>query len=330
MATFSTELAMSDSLGVPKPNHQQYSYRLPTPPRIIIPPPTPSSGMPGLTLADATTAEDVDMSFLRGMALDDIVQKNTLLEWVYEHRRQAQMVLPWLYLGPMVAARDQAFLAREGITMALGIRARENSMNGALRAAGDVCAQVATVEAPTYQALIGKLAGITKLINTHVARVRQISIEQTGQPSFGKVLIFCESGNEMSAVVAVAYLMETLSDFDYIKAMQVCQAQRFCANFDDTSKNILRAYWDIIQARRTVAKVTAQASGVSFHAGQGAAYLQPSFAAKSKRSIEDTHDDNEDYDMGGDVDFSDALRFQGRDTTPFQDHHRMYNGSGDM
>jgi hypothetical protein len=323
MATFSNEPPMSDSLGVPKPNHQQYSYRLPTPPRIIIPPPTLSSGMPGLILGDAP-AQDVDMSFLRDLALDDIVQKNTLLEWVYEHRRQAQMVLPWLYLGPMLAARDKAFLAREGITLAIGVRARENSMNGAIRAASEVCAEVTTVEAPTYQALIGKLADITKTINTHVARVRQMAIQQTGQPSFGKVLIFCESGNEMSATVAVSYLMETLSDFDYIKAMQVCQAQRFCANFDDTSKNILRAYWDIIQAKRSVATYNAQTNGANLHADKNAAHLQSSFAIKTKRTIEQTHDDD-DVDMGGDVDFSDALRFQGRDTTPFQDHHCMHD-----
>ena len=314
---------MPESLDVPKPNHQEYSYRLPTPPRIVIPPPTLSSGMPPLILGHVPT-EDVDMSFLRDLALDDIVQRNTLLEWVYEHRRQAQMVLPWLYLGPMLAARDKTFLAREGITMALGIRARQQSMNGALRAASEVCAEVTTVEAPTYQSLIGQLADVTKAINMHVARVRQMSIQQTGQPSFGKVLIFCESGNDMSAAVTVAYLMETLSDFDYIKAMQVCQAQRFCANFDDTSKNTLRAYWDIIQAKRLVATFNTQSNGTTFDADKRAAHQQPSFSTKAKRTIEETHYDD-DVDMGGDMDFSDALRFQGRDTTPFQNHHCMHN-----
>jgi serine/threonine/tyrosine-interacting protein len=323
MATFSDASPVPGSLDIPKPNHQEYSYRLPTPPRIIIPPPTLSSVMPELALGPVP-AEDVDMSFLRDLALDDIVQKNTLLEWVYEHRRQAQIILPWLYLGPMLAARDKAFLTREGITMVLGIRARQQSMNGALRIASEVCEEVNTVEAPTYQSLIGQFANVTRGINAHVARVRQMAIQQTGQPSLGKVLIFCESGNDMSAAVTVAYLMETLSDFDYIKAMQVCQAQRFCANFDDTSKHTLRAYWDIIQARRAVATFNTQTNGTNLVANKGATSLQPSFASKAKRTIDETHDDD-DVDMGGDVDFSDALRFQGRDTTPFQDHHRMHN-----
>jgi serine/threonine/tyrosine-interacting protein len=323
MATFSNASPVPGSLDIPKPNHQEYSYRLPTPPRIIIPPPTLSSAMPELALGPVP-AEDVDMSFLRDLALDDIVQKNTLLEWVYEHRRQAQIILPWLYLGPMLAARDKAFLTREGITMVLGIRARQQSMNGALRIASEVCEEVNTVEAPTYQSLIGQFANVTRGINAHVARVRQVAIQQTGQPSLGKVLIFCESGNDMSAAVTVAYLMETLGDFDYIKAMQVCQAQRFCANFDDTSKHTLRAYWDIIQARRAVATFNTQTNGTNLVAKKGATSLQPSFASKAKRTIEETHDDD-DVDMGGDVDFSDALRFQGRDTTPFQDHHRMHN-----
>jgi serine/threonine/tyrosine-interacting protein len=97
-------------------------------------------------------------------------------------------------------------------------------------------------------------------------------------------------------------LMETLADFDHVKAMQVCQAQRFCVNFDDTLKNILRSYWDILQAQRSVACFNATS-------------MPP--AANQKRSIASTCD-VDDVDMDSDVDPSDALRFVGRDSTPFQ------------
>lgn len=309
---------MHSSLGMAIRNHHEYTYRLPTPPRVVLPPPTLSTGMPGLVVGSGS--EGLDINFLKEMALEDIVQKNTLVEWAYERRRQAQMVLPWLFLGPMVASKDKEFFAREGITMVLAIRSRDNSMSGALQAARDAGLAVATIEAPTYHDLIGRFSETTRAINGHVARIHQHALTQTGEPTLGKVLVFCESGNEKSAAVVAAYLMETLDNFDYIKAMQVCQAQRFCVNFDDTIKNILRSYWDILQAKRSVSSFNAQqyqASQLDNGLGQSAPHLQPSLTAKCKRSIEDTRDDD-DVDMENGMDPSDALRFQGRDNTPFQ------------
>ncbi|KAL6703367.1 hypothetical protein ACN47E_009709 [Coniothyrium glycines] len=307
MGTMREHAAMS---GLPD-GHQraqhEYTYRLPTPPRITVPPPTLSIDLPGLTVA-GSGAEEVDTSFLQELDLEGIVQKNTLLEWAYERRRQAQMILPWLYLGPMVAAKDKTFLQREGITMVLAIRAQANSMVGALQAASGVCLDVSTVEAATPHNLIGKFGETTNMINQHVARVRQRSLQTTGHPALGKVLVFCESGNEKSAAVAAAYLMDTLTQFDYVKAMQVCQAQRFCVNFDDTIKNILRSRWDIVQARRAVAATARD------NQPQGSL----SIPSKHKRGIERTRDDD-DMDMEDAMEESDALRFVGRDVTPFGD-----------
>jgi serine/threonine/tyrosine-interacting protein len=314
MTSLREEAALSDFGNAHRRKHNEYTYRLPTAPRIIVPPPTLTTDMPGLMVGASPTGE-VDLSFLRELDLQDIIQKNTLLEWAYERRRQAQMMLPWLYLGPMVAAKDQAFLAREGITMVLAIRAQNNSMSGALRVSREVCAEVATIETPTFHELIGRFGDTTRMINTHIARVRQHSLQTTGQATLGKVLVFCESGNEKSAAVVAAYLMDTLNDFDHVKAMQVCQAQRFCVNFDDTLKNILQSYWDILQARRSVASLNA--NSVQMNGSVNGGYLQAPVSSKQKRSIENTHDDD-DMDMDSGVDPSDALRFVGRDSTPFQ------------
>ena len=261
------------------------------------------------------------MSFLKDMALEDIVQRNTLIEWAYERRRQAQMILPWVFLGPMVAAKDREFIAREGITMVLAVRFRDGSMSGALQAARDAGLAVATIEAPTYHDLIQQFSETTRIVNEHVAEIRQHALQQTGQPTLGKVLVFCESGNEKSAAVVAAYLMEILDNFDYIKAMQVCQAQRFCVNFDDTIKNILRSHWDILQAARSVSSSNAQQSeensSVPSFSRQNASRLQPPETARLKRSIDDTRD-ADDIDMEDGHDPSDALRFHGRDNTPFK------------
>jgi len=308
MTSLREETALSDFGNAHRRKlNTDYTYRLPTPPRIVVPPPTLANDMPGLVVG-ASNESEVDLSFMNDLNLEDIVQKNTLIEWAYERRRQAQMILPWLYLGPMVAAKDRAFLEREGITMAFAIRAQDNSMMGALNASREICAEVTTIEVPTFHQLIGRFAETTRIINSHVARYRQHSLATTGQPTLGKVLVFCESGNEKSAAVVAAYLMMMLNDFDFVKAMQVCQAQRFCVNFDDVLKNILRSHWDILQARRSVAQTNSLLVQMNGLLG----------TAKQKRGIDITREDN-DVDMEDDMGPSDdALRFAGRDSTPFQ------------
>ncbi|KAI8941593.1 hypothetical protein NX059_002808 [Plenodomus lindquistii] len=313
MATMREESAMSDLPNAFKRAHHEYSYRLPTPPRIVVPPPTMATEMPGLAIGGDT--DDLDMSFLKDTGLDNIIQTNTLLEWAYERRRQAQMILPWLFLGPMLAAKDKPFMERESITMVLAVRSSANSMMGALNAAAQAGVEIATIEAPSYFSLTGQLSQATALINRHVARIRQHTLTQTGHPTLGKVLVFCESGNEKSAAVVAGYLMETLDNFDYIKAMQVCQAQRFCVNFDDTIKNMMQSHWDILLARRSVATSVAQAPTNHIPSAGKSSQLLSSPSMKNKRTIEHTRDE-EDMEMD-DMEESDAARFLGRDVTPF-------------
>ena len=45
-----------------------------------------------------------------------------MVDWKYESRHHAQHVLPYLFLGPITAARDAKFLRDEGITMLLAVR----------------------------------------------------------------------------------------------------------------------------------------------------------------------------------------------------------------
>lgn len=152
MAAVREEAAMSDLPNMHMRNQHDYTYRLPASPRIVVPPPTLTTDMPEIALGDSPR-EQADISFLKELDLKDIVQKNTLLEWAYERRRQAQMILPWLYLGPMVAAKDKAFLEREGITMVLAVRTQPNSLMGAMQAASQVCLEVNSIEAPSFYAL---------------------------------------------------------------------------------------------------------------------------------------------------------------------------------
>jgi hypothetical protein len=227
------------------------------------------------------------------------------------------MVLPFIYLGPMIAAKDMSFLQREEITMLLAIRPRSTGMVGAFKAAEEAGLHTATLEVPDFQTLISTFPRATRLINQHLS---SIYTSNPNNQRLGKVLIFCESGNEKSAAIVAAYLMEMLGNIDYIKAIQICQAQRFCVNFDDTLKNLLKSYWDILLAKRLVAKAgddplkpqllqrpTAQNVAEPDHVSM-----------RHKRSFDDSYDD--DMEMEDAEWSSDDARFRGgREAAPFQD-----------
>jgi len=87
------------------------------------------------------------------------------------------------------------------------------------------------------QQLIAKMPQATQIINEHLVEqfYRQGGLDKPVDPdadpnaakTWGKVLLYCESGNERSPAVAVAYLME-LYGMDLVAAIQYVQQQRFC------------------------------------------------------------------------------------------------------
>lgn len=284
---------------------EEYSYRVPTPPRIVVPPPSINSAIaPQFGLTPPQNHPGLD-----GISYENM-KTCSLLEWTYERRRHAQAVLPFLYLGPLSAAKDRTFLTNEGITMMLGIRQKHGFgnriMNAALGIADELGIQNSTVDLVSDRELVGAFSSIGRTINNHLVRISQLHRKgQPGVPAMGKVLIFCESGNERSAAVVAAYLMETHPDVDYIRAMQVCQSQRFCVNFDDGMKRLLQSFWDILQARRDVA-----------HHLPAPTPIRAGKRALSRDEDSDEDYGNEDMDMGAE---DDAERFERRAFAPFVD-----------
>ncbi|CAK4033479.1 tyrosine phosphatase 4 [Lecanosticta acicola] len=281
-----------------------YTYRMPTPPRIVVPPPTLNSdAIPEIAIS---ALRDSSHQFLSKVNYSNLISQNAPLEWAYERRREAQAILPFLCLGPMTAAKDKEWLQQQGVTMLLGVRQKHSFQSKLMRltAAEQLGLEFHTVDLASNQDLISSFRSTTAMINNHLGRVYTAS----GGAQLGKVLVFCESGNERSAGVVAAYLMETHEDVDYIKAMQLCQAQRFCVNFDDSMKRLLHSYWDILLARRAVESnpQAAPASGVT------------SAPAKAKRGLERDHDGDE-MDMDGEGE-DDVERFGGRTFAPFIDN----------
>lgn len=324
------------------PAHE-WSYRVPSPPRVIVPPPQINGqGLPDVGLGNGVPLDFesngfANSEFLRTViyAEDNVGGVDTMLNWKYEERRLAQKILPFLYLGPLAAARDANFLRQKGITMIMAVRntqaARANllSSKAALGEGIKTCA----IDVAGNQELIAAFPKAIEAINTHLALIykqqetKSAVSKSQGQPpaptASGKVLVFCESGNERSAAVVVAYVMAMFS-MDVIPVIQLVQAQRFCVSFDDPLRFLLQSYESILKAKRDVVKSRADWDAsqlaVNWHQSSHPAQSvttegQPERA--SKRTLNQAYGDDMDVDSD---DQHDDGRFERRGgSAPFAD-----------
>lgn len=256
--------------GRPHSPAQGWSYRVPSPPRVIIPPPiVDARGVPNINIHHHQSSGDFESNgftnteFLKTVTYDNFVIVNSMLDWKYEYRRQAQQILPFLSLGPISAARDINYLKSHGITMVIAVR---NTMSAHAKLLGSKAATELGIESKAIdvagnQELIAAFPRGIELINTHLSAMYSVQkskhAEGTASPTNwssitpGKVLVYCESGNERSAALVAAYIMAMYST-RLTKAVQIVQAQRFAVAFDDAMKVLLQTYETILQAKRDV------------------------------------------------------------------------------
>ncbi|KAI1416990.1 phosphatases II [Hypoxylon sp. FL1857] len=316
-----------------------YFARPPSPPSILIPAPNLRSAFDHLKIVP--DYEKVDPASLSADDLEIITQNykeqlatDSASSWTYESRRVAQPILDFLYLGPSSVARDRDWLRETGITMLLAARDSKMAdirLMAVDRVAQELGIQAEYVDVSGYNALVPAFPVATRAINDHMLKVfRGQSISsaemQVGNGKMaipgenlrrGKVLVFCESGNDRSASVVVAYLM-SIFGMGMVEACQFVHFRRFCVSMGDELRHVLKAYEEILSAQRTVHRheLDNKSSVIEF--------LKP---RKSKRGIEDTMD--EDKEMGGTdgVTTLDEDRFLDRPAfAPFIDMN--YNGAG--
>jgi serine/threonine/tyrosine-interacting protein len=232
-------------------------------------------------------------------------------EWKYESRRQAQSILPFIYLGPSSAARDINFLREQGITMLLVIRDTTTATSGLLsgqKAARELGIVSQSIDVQGNQELIRAFPRAINVINNHLVQayrtlkdtIRQPSSLDT-PPAWGKVLVWCESGNERSATVVAAYIM-AMYNLDLVGAIQYIQTQRFCVAFDDGLKNLLFSYQQLLEARSCIPETKGHLK-------------QTQIAVREKRSRDEV-DDGIDTEMDASR-ADDFARFGGRNFAPF-------------
>lgn len=312
---------------------------MPSPPRVIVPPPAlDGSGLPELPIGQDVSfnfeSNGFDNSeFLNTVTYGDFMATNNLLDWRYEQRRMAQPVLPFLYLGPLAAAKDTTFLQREGITMIMAVR---NTMSAQARLLGSKAAtelgiDTRTIDVAGNQELIAAFPRAIEVINLHLSTIYQqqqsrnsaVSLpnQQSQAPTPGKVLVFCESGNERSAGVVAAYIMAMYS-LDLISSIQIVQSQRFCVSFDDSLKTLLQSYEVIVRAKRDVAKAESEWQAARLKMQSSHKEIEGrkrSLIGKaSKRTLDEAYD--VDMESDGGYDQMDTDRFERRDGyAPFED-----------
>ena len=228
------------------PVHPQDRYvdKLPSPPRVIVPPPAPSTNesrsRPLLTQP---------WSIFEGIPITPDFLRPDWGSWNYDDRHRAQIILPCLFLGSFAAIKSASFLQTEGITMVVAVKYTRPGQGtftpGAVKIARELGLRTYIADTFGNQDLIAQFPVAIRAMNDHLTAIKA----QTG--SFGKVLICCSTGNELSAALAVAYLLET-TQFRLIPAIQFVQHQRFCISLDDAMKHTLQTYEDIVVARQAV------------------------------------------------------------------------------
>lgn len=173
--------------------------------------------------------------------------------WAYEMRREAQQILPFLYLGPTNAARDTAFLQRAGITKVVAVR-DSRLADARLLVVEHIAKQLGIVsECIDVTGLGGLLHALplsVQSINQHM--LHDVPTDSDGI-STGKVLVFCETGNVRAPPVVAAYLM-SMYGMELVDTLRVLSNRRFCISLDEDAKHMLLSFADLLNARTDVAE----------------------------------------------------------------------------
>ena len=318
----------SGSLPTYRPVQEYVQNRLREPPRLAVPPPylEYARGHPKFVLETLSpyrydSAEYGNPAFLQAIVARSKTRfDHEGLNWRYEQRRTAQKILPYLFLGPSTIAKSLDFIQSQGITLLVAVRS-----GAAARAcsklldpstfASSTGIQTLTLDLESPYDFMTKLPGIIKAINNHIEHSCSSNPPADLDDMPSKVLLFCESGNERSATLAAAYVM-LLYSLDAVEAMQMVQAQRFCAAIDDAMKNMLVGFQDILVAKRDVAVANNGALHASQHSGS---HPTSGVTEPTKRSMDDIYDLEMTMDAGDNRDAVGGYAHGRNGQAPFQD-----------
>jgi serine/threonine/tyrosine-interacting protein len=296
------------------------------PPRVLIPPPNLDfSQDQGSMTIRYSAALDYDSCHFGSLPLPQLLASNGIvslshhmLDWTYARRREAQKILPFLYVGPLSTANDGNFVRDRGFTFLVAVRAAASGparVMDASKIADKYGIQSYNLTVGSPSDLIRKVPAAIKAINDHL----ESTIEKGtvhGQVSFqrcaiqAKVLIFCETGNERAPALVAAYLMAVLN-LDAITAIQTVQSQRFSMCLGESLTNALTTFETVLKAQRDVSRANQSTSGNR----EGPQFTM---LAKVKRNLDSVYDEDDEKGQGRDWD-EQGQHFRRVGEAPFQD-----------
>ncbi|KAJ3109236.1 hypothetical protein HK100_003327 [Physocladia obscura] len=158
-----------------------------------------------------------------------------IVDWKYDMRREIQLIVPNLFLGPYAAARDKNVLATHKIThLVCCLDAAES--------------RVMRIVHPEFQYhFIHVTDSLSENLIPHFPSARAFLHNALSTPG-NRVLVYCNNGMSRSPCFVVAYLMEELG-WDFVSAFGFVQNRRFCISPNDNFKMQLKEYQPIYQAR---------------------------------------------------------------------------------
>jgi hypothetical protein len=200
-------------------------------------------------------------------------------DWRDYQRSQIQQILPFMCSGPS-ASKKKEFVKEHGITLLLSVRDMVYAKAGFLsgKKLADECGiQSETIDVADIQQLMSQVFQVITIINNHLLTV----FRTTG--GRGGVLVYCETGNERSALVAACYLV-AMYDVSARQAVRLIASQRFSIDIESRSLKQLEAFKDITDARRSVLNNTVGPTPGS---------------AKRSRRTEDEQEESNDWGKHG-------------------------------
>lgn len=262
--------------------------------------------------------------------LDGFTRRFKFSQWHYAMRREAQPVLPFLSLGPYSCLRDRDYLRAQGFTLLLAIRNRHSAQARLVsgdKAAAEIGIMADTIDVLDHQELISAFPRAVRRVNDHLAGMDDstttaaapVSMTADNSDRKRKVLVFCESGNERSASVVIAYIMVMLN-LSAAHATHMVQQRRFCVSIEDHLKQILAAFESILSAKRDVERAKRNALPSSMTTLTLPSPLAVGLA--KKRSFQERRDDYlvmDDNDVEMNVDGEEDLNVERRPVAPFRD-----------
>lgn len=229
------------------------------------------------------------LNAISAIGLQPVAYTSTKRTWKYGDRHTAQPTLPFLYLGPHTVARDAVWLAEHDITMVIAVRSAQSAAVSPRLldpARFPACQNLltATFDVDSPYEVITRVKPILKLMTDHLETQTAGRSLTTLDDIGGRILVFCESGNERSPVLVAAWLMMVFG-ITWSDSLNLIHAFRFSIALTSGMNEMLSTLQMVLKAEADAAEAQRGMDGQEMNT--------QSTTSRMKRSIDDAYDSDD-------------------------------------